>query len=161
MTSVSFFFLLDAFLIGFYVQTPLNMYRQADGSNNYRHKGSFPYACPNLWQKLTGRHGLLLWGLVKPLNCWRGCLGSLAPLQGLQQCILTTVRMPVEGELLNKQTRLIKAETFVRIALKEREFSAGVGKADLQLVLCSTSVSYPFDAQGDVRMSSAGQPVAP
>lgn len=67
----------------------------------------------------------------------------------------------MEGELLNKQTRLIKAETFVRIALKEREFSAGVGKVDLQLGLCSTSVSYPFDAQGDVRMSSAGQPVAP
>lgn len=32
---------------------------------------------------------------------------------------------------------VIKAETFITIPLKEREFSAGVGKVDLQLVLRS------------------------
>ena len=70
----------------------------------------------------------------------------------------------MEGELLNEQTGqllAIKAETFMRVTLKEREFSTGVGKANVQLVLCSNSVSNPFNAQGDARTSNAGQPVAP
>lgn len=88
----------------------------------------------------------------------------LVPLQGLRQYISTTVRTPVEGELLKEQTRqlfAVKAETFVRIPLKGREFSAGAGRVNLQLVPCGNSVSYPFNAQAGALMSDAGQPVAP
>lgn len=70
--------------------------------------------------------------------------------------------MPLKGELLEEQARLllaIKAETFVRVILKEREFSTRVGKAKVQLVLCSKPVSYPFCAQGDSSISLACQPV--
>lgn len=60
---------------------------------------------------------------------------------------MTTVRMPVEGELLNKQTRqllALKAETFLRIALKEREFSTGEARVDVQLVLCRETPACPI-----------------
>lgn len=48
-----------------------------------------------------------------------------------------------ERRAAGRAGKAIKAETFVRVPLKE---SAFLGKAKAQLVLCSNTVSYPFHA---------------
>lgn len=74
---------LNAFLVSLSVKTPLNMFRQADGSNNGRHKALFLHACPGPQCRVAGNLGPLLWGLVEPLLCWQSCLGNLGNLGNL------------------------------------------------------------------------------
>lgn len=72
------------------------------------------------------------------------------------------MRIPVERELLNKQTRqllAIKAGMFVRIPLKESCLQEW-GRSSYSLSSAVT-LSYPFNVQGNVCTSRTGQPVAP